>query len=172
MRPGACLVSFFLATAAAAGTGTSTLTAQTSVNTNCSVSTTGITFGNYDPLIVHKTTNLDISTAQITITCVKGTAPTIALGLGNNASGSTRRMIDAPSGDFLNYELYQPSGVNPGDACSFPGTVWGSAGANLFSATAAPNKNSRSYRVCATVFAGQNPSVGSYADVVVVTVNF
>lgn len=172
MRPGAILVSFFLAATAAAGVGNSTLTAQTQVHANCSVSTTAVSFGNYDPIVAHKTTDLN-AIGAVTIACVKDTAPTIALGLGNNASGSTRRMRDTPSGDFLSYELYQPPNTTPAAACTFPGTtVWGSAGANLFSATAATDKTARTYNICATIFSGQNPSVGSYSDTVVVTVSF
>jgi spore coat protein U-like protein len=167
------LASFFCGGATTyAGIGTSSFTAQASVNTNCTVVTTPVAFGGYDPIGAHRSSNLD-ATGSITVACVKGTAPTIALGLGNNASGSVRRMRDVPSGDFLSYELYQPPNNTPATACSFPGTVvWGSAGANLFSATSAPSKTARSYNVCGTVPAGQNPSIGTYADTVIATVNF
>jgi spore coat protein U-like protein len=43
---------------------------------------------------------------------------------------------------------------------------------NLFSPGSAPNKNSRTFRVCGTVPAGQDVEVGTYSDTVVVTVNF
>lgn len=167
------LASFVLGHAMAwAGIGSSSLTAQTSVNANCTVSTTPVAFGAYDPIGVNQASNLNVS-GSVTITCVKGTAPTVGLGLGANASGSIRRMKDATSGDFLTYELYKPPNTTPGTACSYPGTtVWGTAGANLFSATSAPNKNARSYNVCGTVPAGQDPSVGTYTDTVVATVSF
>jgi spore coat protein U-like protein len=159
-------------TAAYAGVGTSSFTAQASVNTNCTILTTPVAFGGYDPIGAHRTANLD-ATGAITVACVKGTAPTIALGLGSNPSGSVRRMKDVPSGDFLSYELYQPPSNTPGTPCSFPGTtVWGTAGANLFSATSAPGKGARTYNVCGSVSAGQNPSIGTYSDTVIATVNF
>lgn len=160
-------------TSALAGSGTSTLTARATVNTNCTISTVAIAFGSYNPIGTNKTSDLNAS-GSIVIACVKGTAPTIGLGLGSNASGTTRRMFDATANDYLTYELYQPPSNAAGTACSYPGsTVWGTSGANLLSATSAPTKAARTYNVCGTVAKAQNPSIGaSYADTVVATVNF
>lgn len=155
-----------------AGVGIASFTALTFVHTNCHVSTAPVVFGRYDPIVVNKTNNLNASGA-ITVACVKGTAPTIALGLGFSASGSTRRMRLLFGDDFLAYELYQPPSNVPGIACAYPGVlIWGSAGANLFTAAGAPSKNARTYQVCGSVPAGQNPRMGIYADIVVATVNF
>lgn len=141
------------------------------MHANCHVSTTPVAFGRYDPIVAHKSANLH-AIGAITVACVKGTAPTIALGPGANAAGGARRMRLAPEPEFLVYELYQPAGSTPGAACAFPGArVWGS-GSDAFPASAAPNKAARTYNVCGVVPAGQNPRVGSYADTVVATVNF
>lgn len=161
----------FASGVAFAGTGTATLTATTSVNTNCTIAATAVAFGTYDPIGANLTAALNTS-GSITIACVKGTAPTIGLSLGNNASGSTRQMAGSISG-FLVYELYQPPTTSPGAACTFPGTtVWGTAGANLFTPTAAPSKTARTYNVCGSAPAGQDPNVGTYSDTVVATVTF
>jgi spore coat protein U-like protein len=146
------------------------------VNTNCSVVTGGLAFGSYDPITANAppaSGGVDLNaTSAITITCVKGTAPTIGLGLGGHASGSTRRMLSGAA-NYLTYELYQPPNNAAGTACGFPGTtVWGTAGANLFSPTAAPTKTARIYNICGTVPAGQNPAIGTYSDTVVATVTF
>lgn len=163
-------LALFFSGGALAGVGT--LTAQTQINTNCTVSTTSVAFGSYDPIGANKTADLD-AIGVITITCVKGTAPTIGLGLGVNPAGSTRQMKNTLSANFLQYELYQPASAVPNSACSFPGTVvWGNSGSNLFSAGAAPNKNPRSYNVCGAITAGLNPTIGTYQDTVVATVNF
>jgi len=160
----------------AALAGTSTLTAQVSVNTNCGVSTGGLAFGTYDPITANAPpasggVDLDV-TSPITVTCVKGTAPTIGLSLGSHASGSIRRMLSGAA-DFLTYELYLPPNNTAGTACSFPGTtVWGTAGPNLFSPTAAPDKTPRIYNICGSVAAGQDPAIGTYNDTVVATVTF
>jgi spore coat protein U-like protein len=158
--------------AAWAGIGTSNLVALTFVPTNCQVSTTPLAFGRYDPIGANKSSALDAQGA-ITVACVKGTAPTIALGPGSYSSGGVRRMQRLEQGDYLTYELYKPSSNLAGAGCSFPGIdVWGAAAASLFTATSAPSKLPRTYSVCGTVHAGQNPLVGTYADVVIATVNF
>lgn len=169
----ACWLALFFSGAAIAGVGTGTFTAQTQVNANCTVSTSAVAFGSYDPVGANKTADLN-SIGTVTIACVKDTAPTIGLDLGSNASGTTRRMQNTTvAGNFLQYELYLPSGTAPNAACSFPGaTPWGTAGANLFNAGAAPNKNPRTYNVCGTIPAGQNPLFGNYQDTVVAAVNF
>jgi spore coat protein U-like protein len=155
-----------------AGIGSAAFTALASVDTNCRVSTAPVLFGRYDPIVANKSAGLNASGA-ITVACVKGTAPTIALGPGVSATGGTRRMRQIFGDDFLAYELYQPPSNVPGIACAYPGVlVWGSSGANVFSAAGAPSKNSRTYQVCGTVHAGQNPRIGIYADLVVATVNF
>ena len=165
----ACVALLCAFAQAWAAPGTSSLTATASVNTNCSVTTSAVAFNTYDPIVANVSTALN-ATGAVTVACVKGTAPTIAFGLGSYATGSTRRMSNGTA--FLIYELYQPPSTTPGTACSFPGTtVWGT-GVNALSATAAPDKNPRTYYVCGTVAAGQNPSVGTYTDTVVATVTF
>ena len=176
-KPVAGLVSALaLLFSSIAWAGTSVLTAQTSVNTNCAVAAVAVAFGTYDPITANAPpasggVNLN-STGSITITCVKGAAPTIGLNLGAHASGSIRRMLSGAA-NFLTYELYKPPNNAAGAACAFPGTtVWGTAGANLFSPTAAPNKTARIYNICGTAAAGQDPAIGTYADAVVATVTF
>jgi len=173
-RAGRLALALLLVASAPArgGIGTSSFTAQASVNTQCTISTTAVVFGAYDPIGTHRTANLD-SVGSVNITCVKGTTPTIALGPGMHASGSTRRMRDAANTDYLVYELYKPSSNAAGAACAFPGaTVWGTSGAGLFTAAAAPSRTARAYNVCGTVPAGQNPMIGTYSDTVVATVSF
>lgn len=172
-RAAALVCGALAGVSALAGTGTSILTANTVVSTNCTISTVAIAFGSYNPIGTHQTNDLNVS-GSIIIACVKGTAPTIGLGLGGNASGTTRRMFDATANDYLIYELYKPPSNVAGTACTYPGsTVWGTAGANLFSGTSAPTKAARTYNVCGTVPKAQNPSIGSnYSDTVVATVNF
>jgi spore coat protein U-like protein len=162
--------------AGVAWAGTSVLTAQASVNSNCSVTVAPVAFGTYDPITANAPpasggVNLN-ATGSITITCTKGTAPTIGLGLGAHASGSTRRMLSGAA-NFLSYELFQPPSSAAGTACAFPGTtVWGTAGVNLLSASAGPRTTTRTYNICGSAAAGQDPAIGVYADAVVATVTF
>ena len=87
--------------------------------------------------------------------------PTIGLGLGSNASGSTRRLKDAGT-NFLTSEIYQDSGRS---------TMWGS-GANVLTPAAAPSKAARNFTAYGRVTANQDVPAGSYTDTVVATVNF
>lgn len=153
--------------------GTSTLSASATVSNNCTVSTAALAFGTYDPIGTHRSGGANLNASgSITITCVKGVAPTIGLNLGSNASVSIRRMM-AGAGQYLSYELYKPPTATAGAACTFSGSVvWGTSGSNLFSASAAPSKVARIYNVCGTVAAGQDPAIGTYSDTVTATVTF
>ena len=84
---------------------------------------------------------------------------TITLGLGANVSGTTRRLVasGAPT-EFLTYELYHASATTPAAVCTFPGTtVWGTAGAGIFTPTGVANwgaNSAKSFNVCGTVAKG------------------
>lgn len=153
--------------------GTSTLTAKASVNTNCAIVVAPVVFGTYDPIAKNASGAVNLNASgSITITCIKGAAPTIGLGLGAHASGNTRRMASGTT-NFLLYELYRPPTIAPGATCSFPGTsVWGTTATTLFSPAAALDKTARTYNICGSAAAGQDPAIGTYSDAVVATVTF
>lgn len=143
-----------------AATATANLSVTATVIANCSISTSAVAFGNYDPASAHSASPLD-GTGTVTITCTKGSGPTIGLDVGSNASGSTRRMTDGS--EYLSYELYQNSGRT---------TVWGSSGGAIYDPGTAPSSAARALTVYGRVAAGQDVTVGSYSDTVVATVTF
>jgi len=168
---GIVAVLVLAAAPAFAATATSNLAVSANIANNCTISTTPVAFGAYDPIGTNAATPLDAG-GTVSIACTKGSATTIALDLGSNPSGGVRRMNDG-SGNFLSYEAYQPPNNTPGSACSYSSpTVWGTAGANLFTPAVAPSKASRTYNVCGEVAAGQDLPSGTYNDTVVATVNF
>ena len=150
-----------LARTLSAGSNTANLSVSSSVIANCTISTLPIAFGAYDPVVANATTN-DDDAGSVIVACTKGTAATIGLGLGANASGTIRRMKDATT-DYLTYELYQETGRT---------TVWGTTGTALLSIGAAPSKAPRTFAVYGRIPSGQDVPAGSYTDTVVATVNF
>jgi spore coat protein U-like protein len=157
---GVALLVMAAAGGASAATATANLAVSATVTNNCTISTAPLAFGSYDPVAANAASNLD-GTGTVIVACTKGTAATIGLGLGSNASGSTRRLTDGAN--YLTYELYQ-------DAPR--ATVWGNAGADLYSPGAAPSKASRNFTVYGRVPANQDVPSGNYSDTVVATVNF
>src|SRR5262245_10234324 len=97
-----------VATSATAWPAPSSLPVAASVVASCSITSTTLAFGNYDPIVTNATTPLDVN-GSVTITCTKGAATTIGLDAGQNAAnaiGTTRAMATAGP-DYLSYELYQ-----------------------------------------------------------------
>ena len=168
---GSLAVLALAASPALAGSATANVSVSANIANVCTISTGAVAFGAYDPIVTNASSPLETSGA-VTITCTKGASTTVGLGLGNNASGSVRKMKDTGS-NLMTYELFQPPDSTPGTACSFSSpAVWGTSGAGLFTPAAAPNKNARTYNICGQVAAGQDLPFGSYTDTVVATVNF
>jgi spore coat protein U domain-containing protein, fimbrial subunit CupE1/2/3/6 len=149
-----------MAAPAFAQTATANLNVSATVNSSCTITTTAVAFGVYDPIVTNASAPLD-ATGTVVVTCTKGAGSRIDLNTGSNASGSVRRM--AGGGDFLTYELYQDTTHT---------TVWGSgAGAGL-AIVAAPSRAPRTFTVYGRVTGGQDVSANSYADSVTATINF
>jgi spore coat protein U domain-containing protein, fimbrial subunit CupE1/2/3/6 len=150
---------------AASATGTVGVTAF--VSGNCRIqSTSNVVFGAYSTV----GSGVQQATGTVSLQCSKGSPIfSLDLDLGSNASGSTRRMTNGT--DFIAYELYKPSGINPGDACAYT-SVWGSGPLNGLVPTPSANSAPRSYNVCGQTAQGQNAGPGAYTDTVTVTVNF
>jgi spore coat protein U-like protein len=149
----------FLARPARAGTNTNTLSVSANVLGICTIDPATLTFGSYD-----STANVDVST-NITVHCTLGSSYWIGLGLGSNASGSTRRMVNGGT-NFLGYELYRDSARTQiwDNADPAPTPPHSTAGTPGFTAYTTP--------VYGRIAAGQILPIGAYADSVVMTVNF
>lgn len=149
-----------LAASAPAQTSTSNVSVSAIVGKNCSITTTPVNFGSYDPVVAHASSPLD-GTGSLTVTCTRGAGSRIDLGLGSHPSGATRRMQGGSS--FLAYELYQNAGRT---------IAWRAGAAAGQTIAVAPNKNPRTFTVYGRVPAGQDVEAASYNDMVLATVNF
>lgn len=160
----AVLLGLWAGTAMAATT-TGNLNVTATVNATCSVATSPVAFGVYDPT---SATPTDASGA-VTVTCTAGTTYSIALDAGGNESvagdPTTRRML-ANTTDYLPYALYLDSGH---------ATIWGDAGGgsvNPTSGTFTGDGTAQGNTVYGRIAPGQYVAPGAYSDTVVATVTY
>ena len=145
----------------AANSQSANLNVTASVAANCTITTSPVAFGAYDPVTANAATDLTAS-GSVNVACTKGTAATIDLGTGSNFLGGTRRM--GSGSDFLNYSLFKDAALTQ---------AWGTGIAGgTTAAYNAPNKNVNSVTVFGMVPQAQDVTVGAYADVVVATINY
>jgi len=137
------------------------LTVTANVSKNCTITTSPVNFGAYDPVAGNATAPLN-GTGTLTVTCTKGAMAHVGLSLGSNAVGTTRRMQQSATA-FLTYEVYKDAGRT---------IVWGNdIGSNL-DIGPAPNRNPRTFTAYGRVPQAQDATVGNYTDTLVATVNF
>src|SRR5258707_6748335 len=110
-----CLATL-LSTAALAGSAPADLSVTASITPNCTITTTALAFGAYNPI----TGTAVPGTGTVTTACTTDvTAPYITLGQGTNpGSGSSdaaplRQLSDhAGTPHFLTYNIYSTSGLS------------------------------------------------------------
>jgi spore coat protein U-like protein len=144
-----------------AATGTTNLSVSATVTRNCTITTTPVVFGAYDPVVANATTGLD-GTGALVVACTKGTTATIGLGLGGNVLGAVRRMADGAT-NFLSYDFFKETTRT---------TTWGTSGAEVVDTGVAPSKVARTFSVYGRVAPNQDVPAGTFTDIVVATVNF
>ena len=149
-----------------AQTATSSFTVTATVSANCTISTVGITFGAYDPVVTHATTPLDAN-GSVTVACTAGAGTTIGMDQGSNPTATStaalpeRQMADGPNA--LRYDLYQDSART---------TVWGDVGTPAVVTYNSVSFAPSTFTIYGQVPAGQDLSVGTYSDTVTATVSF
>jgi spore coat protein U-like protein len=167
-RPNLVLVSAIALAAVslgshAAGTATSDLGVSASIAANCTISTSPVAFGAYDPITANKTAALN-GTGSVTTTCTSGSAVTVTLGQGVNPVGDVdaapvRQM--ASGANRLAYFLYSNTGRT---------TVWGNTAPTGMADTGTGATSTLT--VYGAITANQNQPTGDYLDTVVATVTF
>jgi spore coat protein U-like protein len=155
------------AMSASASTATATFTVTATVVNDCSITTTNIAFGNYDP------TSATALTAQgaVSTKCTMGDVVSVALNQGlNPGTGSTAavpaRQMATPGTSYLPYHIYTTSGGS---------TEWGAGvvGTNTPPAQTSVSVNTALvFTTYGTILAGVNVPAGSYTDTVTATVTF
>ena len=148
-----------------AATDTANLSVTATVTANCTITTSAVAFGAYDPIDVNSVTDRDNS-GTLSVTCTDGASATVTLGQGASAdTGSTdadptRRMSDGGT-NFLGYSLFTDAGRSD---------EWGNTGVTgvAYVGTGA----SENLTVYGRIPAGQAVPAASYSDTVVATITF
>ncbi len=143
---------------------TAELEVSATIAASCTISTTAVAFGAYDPIVANASVAQD-GTGTVTTTCTIGSAAAVTLNQGSHPlEGSTdpapvRQM--AKGDDLLVYFLYSNIGRT---------TVWG----NTTDVDVEANGTGEGLvlTVYGAVTPGQNKPAGIYADTVVANVTF
>jgi len=136
---------------------TASLTVNASVANNCTISTTAVAFGAYDPVTANATVDATAN-GHVFVACTKGAAATVDLGNGGAADPNSRKL--ASGANSLNYQLYKSDAT----------TVWSAgAGGVTYSST---SKTQTDLVVVGKVPGGQDIPAGTYTNTIVATVNF
>lgn len=140
---------------------------------DCTITTTPINFGVYDPITT--TAPLD-STGTVRVQCsatdwlevLVGVNVSIALSQGSSGSYAARTLRQPPA-STLQYNLYTTAARTTvwGNGTGGTGTVGGAVG-GVFSGQPSP----RSFTIFGRVPAGQDPNIGLHSDTITVTVTF
>jgi len=125
-----------------------------------------LAFGNYDPVVVNRTANLDVSPNALSVACTRG-APGVTIALDNGThygavTAGKRYLADTATPiDYLNYEVYTTSART---------TVWNSTNTVSYTST---SMAAHAVTVYGRVPFGQDVKVNAnYSDSMVATVNF
>lgn len=120
----------------------------------CTISTSGIAFGGYDPFV-----NQDVdSAANISVNCDATTPYSIALSTG---TGSYEARVMTSGIHHLLYNLYVDATLT---------TVWGDGTGH--SATVSDTQAVANHTVYGRIPARQDAYVGTYSDTIVITITF
>ena len=132
------------------------------VSACCSVSSTSITFGNYDVFSSAPTTG----TGSVTLSCTSKTDVSIAIEASSNSGSFNPRMMQHFSlADTMNYNIYTSAAMIK---------VWGD-GTQGTATVDAPNvkrNNTTLVTIYGKIFPQQNVSAGSYSEQLLVTINY
>jgi spore coat protein U-like protein len=126
----------------------------------CTVSSSSVVFGSYNVFATSDTT----STGTVTYQCGNKDHD-IQISLSTGSSGSYSNRTLTRSSEPLNYNLYIDAAF---------ATIWGdgTGGTDTYTNHNPPNGTDVNLTIYGRILAQQDVSVGSYADTIVVTVNF
>lgn len=137
------------------------ITVTAVVSAECTVSTTSVNFGAYDPVSANAATPRD-ATGTVNVYCTTGTVVNVSLDLGTHLTGSTRRMLSGVA-NFLTYEIYRDAARS---------SIWNTVNMDSGTSTSKTVAINGGFIAYGRIPAGQDVTMGSYSDTLLVTVNY
>jgi spore coat protein U-like protein len=152
---------------AVAATATSNFTVTATVVASCTISTAGIGFGNYDPVVANATTPVDAN-GTVTVACTSGAATTVGMNQGATPTGASTaaaplRQMASGAVNRMRYDLYQDAART---------TAWGDVGTAAAEAYNSTGKAAVTLNIYGRIPSGQDVVVGAYTDTVTATIQF
>ena len=127
------------------------------VNMACTITTTHLAFGDYQPLLANKESDLQ-KQGGITTTCTNGSSGVIQLDNGIHAAGTQRNMVSLEDGTkYLKYDV---------KVGSYTGPAWNMESGEAYAGTGLAVDSV----VWGVIPMAQNVIDGSYSDTLKVTI--
>ena len=156
---------------ASAATSASDMAVTADLNANCTMSTTDLAFGTYDPIVANAALDLR-ATATVSTTCTSGATSVVLMSAGLHklyclSSKCHRQMANAGETSFLRYNIYTNASY-----------AWGSVWTDDSNDTATVGRVtgsgvSQDLTIYGEIPKNQNNvSPGTYADTVTVTLAY
>jgi spore coat protein U-like protein len=126
----------------------------------CTITTTPVAFGSYNPL---SAADNDVGQGNLQIVCTTGSSPSIGLNDGTDSPSAGVRRMAGPGSNHLPYSLFSDLGRT---------SPWGDTALTRVALGTMALSTPIDRAVYGRIPAQQNVAVGSYTDSVTATVNF
>ena len=139
-------------------------TVTVTIPAECNVSTSPLTFNNYDPVVANAAAPLDATTV-VSVYCTAQTPATVSLdnGMSSLPGPPAVRRLKSAAGNFLTYEMYKDSARS---------VVWNTTTTNSGTSTSKNVAINGGFTVYGRIGQNQDVPAGAYGDTVTVTVTY
>ena len=160
-----------LSASAYAATSVSDMAVTANIGTNCTMSTTDLAFGTYDPIVANAALDLR-ATATVSTTCTSGATGVVTMTKGDHSlycviNDCHRQLANAEETGFLRYNIYT-------SASYYMSNIWNNDVEEMSSVAQVLGSGvSQDLTVYGEIPKNQkNAPAGSYTDTITVTLTY
>ena len=160
-----------LSVSAFAATSASDMAVTADINANCTMSTTDLAFGAYDPIVANAALDLR-ATATVSTTCTSGATGVVTMSQGDHSlycviNDCHRQLANAEETGFLRYNIYT-------SASYYMSNIWNNDVEEMSSVAQVLGSGvSQDLTVYGEIPKNQkNAPAGSYTDTITVTLTY